>query len=302
MTNASTRTYSQELARLERALAEVDTILIGAGAGLSTAAGYTYAGERFYRHFADFARAHRMTDMYTGGFFPFTSEEERWAYWSRYIWINRYAPVPSDLYAQLHALVRGRDYFVLTTNVDHCFQRTGFAPERLFYTQGDYGLWQCSEPCHAATYDNQDAVRRMLDAQGWRIAPDGELLPPADGREPGRFVPASLIPRCPVCGRPMSMNLRADDTFVEDEGWHAAAERYRAFCKGHRHARVLYLELGVGGNTPVIIKFPFWRMTADNPRALYACVNHGEAVAPTSIADRSILLDGDAAAVIGALG
>ena len=301
LTSASTRNCSEELKRLARELATADAIVLGAGAGLSTAAGYTYAGARFQRYFADFAARYGFTDMYAGGFYPFTSEEERWAYWSRYIWINRYAPAPTPLYEQLRTLVAGRDVFVITTNVDHCFQRAGFAHGRLFYTQGDYGLWQCSEPCHARTYDNQDVVRRMLEAQGWRIAGDGMLLPPADGSAPKRFVPTSLVPHCPVCGKPMTMNLRADSTFVEDDDWHAAATRYRAFLDRHRSGRVLYLEFGVGGNTPGIIKLPFWRMTAENPQATYACVNPGEAVAPEAIAPRSILVDASAASVIPAL-
>lgn len=298
LTSASTRTCSQELDRLAAALERCDAVVIGAGSGLSTAAGLTYTGERLQRYFADFVARYGFADMYSGGFFPFRTEEERWAYWSRYIWINRYAPLPSDLYQRLLALVADKDYFVLTTNVDHCFQRAGFGKQRLFYTQGDYGLWQCSEPCHAKTYDNCAIVRQMVEAQGWRIAPDGELLPPEEGAAPKRFIPTSLIPHCPVCGKPLTMNLRCDDTFVEDAGWHAAAARYQDFLRRHRRRRVLYLEIGVGGNTPVIIKFPFWRMTAENPLATYACVNPGEALAPTQIADRSILIDAGAAAAI----
>ncbi len=298
LTSASTRTCSQELDRLCTAIERCDAVVIGAGSGLSTAAGLTYTGERLQRYFADFVARYGFTDMYSGGFFPFPTEEERWAYWSRYIWINRYAPLPSDLYQKLLALVADKDHFVLTTNVDHCFQCTGFDKQRLFYTQGDYGLWQCSEPCHAKSYDNRDAVRQMVEAQGWRVVPNGELLAPEDGASPKRFIPTSLIPHCPVCGKPMAMNLRADDTFVEDKGWHAAAARYQDFLRRHRRGRVLYLEIGVGGNTPVIIKFPFWRMTAENPRAIYACVNPGEAFAPAQIADRSILIDADATETI----
>ena len=295
LTSASTGTCSQELDKLAAALERCDAVVIGAGAGLSTAAGLTYTGERLRRYFADFVARYGFSDMYSGGFFPFQTEEERWAYWSRYIWINRYAPLPSDLYERLLGLVAGKDYFVLTTNVDHCFQRAGFDKRRLFYTQGDYGLWQCSGPCHAKTYDNYAAVRQMVEAQGFIVTEDGELLPPANGAAPKRLVPTSLVPRCPVCGKPMAMNLRADGTFVEDEGWHAAAARYRDFLRGHRHGQVLYLEIGVGGNTPAIIKFPFWRLTAENPRATYACVNPGEAFAPTQIADRSILIGAGAA-------
>ena len=258
---------------------------MGAGAGLSTAAGLTYAGPRFREHFADFIERYGFHDMYSGGFFPFPTEEERWAYWSRYIKINRYDPVPTPLYERLLELLdrREKDFFVLTTNVDHCFQRAGFPKERLFYTQGDYGLWQCSVPCHARTYDNEATVLRMVAEQ-------------RDMR-----VPSELVPRCPVCGAPMAMNLRADDTFVEDTGWHAAAARYQDFVRRHEGSRLLLLEIGVGGNTPSIIKFPFWRMAAANPRATYVCVNLGEAVAPAEIAGQSVLLDKSASDVIDAL-
>ena len=266
---------NQETIRLRDAIRDADAVVVGAGAGLSTAAGLTYAGERFERHFADFIAKYGFTDMYSAGFYPFPSEEERWAYWSRHIWHNRYVDPPKDTYAKLRQLVGEKDLFVLTTNVDHQFQRAGFPKGRLFYTQGDYGLWQCSVPCHAKTYDNYEAVRRMVEEQ-------------RDMR-----VPSELVPRCPVCGRPMAMNLRADDTFVEDEGWHEAAERYRSFLEAHQEGRVLFLELGVGANTPVIIKYPFWRYTHANPQATYACVNYGEAYAHPDIRDRSILIDAD---------
>ncbi|WP_232385533.1 MULTISPECIES: SIR2 family NAD-dependent protein deacylase [Enorma] len=292
--SASTRNSSAELDKLAVAIEEADAIVLGAGSGLSTAAGFTYGGERFRRYFADFERAHGFHDMYSGGFFPFATEEERWAYWSRFIWVNRYTDPPSPVYDELLALLRGRDYFVLTTNVDHCFQKAGIDRSRLFYTQGDYGLWQCSEPCHREVYDNEATVRAMVEAQGFTVSANGALMPPADG-EPAMRVPAELVPRCPVCGKPLAMNLRADDTFVEDEGWHRAAARYRDFLRRHERTRVLFWEIGVGGNTPGIIKLPFWRMTAANPRATYACLNLGEALAPSGIAEQSILIDASAA-------
>ncbi len=266
--------------RLRRALTAADAVVIGAGAGLSAAAGFTYSGRRFEQHFADFIRQYGFTDMYTGGFYPFTSLEEHWAYWSRYIWINRYTDAPKPVYHNLLRLVQDTDYFVLTTNVDHCFQKAGFDRKRLFYTQGDYGLWQCSRPCHQKTYDNYGAVRQMLDEQK------------------DMKIPSKLVPRCPVCGEPMSMNLRADGTFVEDKGWHNAAERYADFIRRHERARVLYLELGVGANTPGIIKYPFWKLTAQNPHAVYVCINRGEAFAPQEIADRSVCIDSDIADVV----
>ena len=290
----------EAISRLRRALDESDAVLIGAGAGLSTSAGFVYTGERFQRYFGDFAARYGFQDMYSGGFYPFPTAEERWAYWSRHIYINRYLDPPKPVYARLLSLVGGKDWFVLTTNVDHCFQKAGFDKRRLFYTQGDYGLWQCSEPCHDATYDNAEAVRAMVTAQGYVIAPDGELTFP-DGVTPKMAVPTELVPRCPRCGRPMSMNLRADGTFVEDEGWHTAAGRYTDFLRRHEDLRILYWELGVGYNTPGIIKYPFWRGTAQNPRATYACLNYGQADCPRELCERSICIDGDIGDALEAL-
>ena len=279
-TSKSTGDYSQKIERLKAELQGADAILIGAGSGLSTSAGLTYGGERFLKYFSDFHEKYGITDMYSGGFYPFPSLEEYWAWWSRHIYCNRYDVTPGKPYADLLELVRGRNYFVLTTNVDHQFQLAGFDKTQLFYTQGDYGLWQCSEPCHQAAYDNEAAVRRMIAAQ-------------VDMR-----VPSELIPRCPKCGKPMTMNLRCDDTFVQDAGWYAAAHRYEDFLRRYGDGRILFLELGVGGNTPGIIKVPFLRMTAQNPRATYACVNLGEAVTVSGLEKRSILFDADIGKVL----
>lgn len=283
LTRQSTATFSKQIDKLRAALDTSDAVVIGAGAGLSTAAGYTYSGERFKKLFGDFAARYGFTDMYSGGFYPYDSLEEYWAFWSRYIMCNRYDPVPTPLYEQLLGIMHDRDYFVLTTNVDHCFQRAGFDKQRLFYTQGDYGLFQCSKPCCQETWDNEDLVRHMVAAQ-------------QDLR-----IPSALMPHCPHCGAPLTMNLRSDDTFVQDKGWYAAADRYQDFLRRHNNMRVLFLELGVGGNTPVIIKYPFWQMTAKNERATYVRVNLGEAIAPAEIADRSILIDAGAERVIEAL-
>lgn len=274
-TTKSTKICCDPLQRLKQEIRTADAILIGAGAGLSTSAGFTYTGKRFTDTFADFISKYGFRDMYSGGFYPFETLEEHWAYWSRYIYINRYQDAPKDTYADLLALVQGKDYFVLTTNVDHCFQKAGFDKHRLFYTQGDYGLWQCSGPCRDKTYDNEAVIRKMVAEQ-------------KDMR-----VPSELVPRCPVCGAPMSMNLRADSTFVEDEGWHQAAARYQDFVCRHEGMRVLYLELGVGMNTPGIIKYPFWKMVYQNPKATYACVNLSEAYCPAEIRKRSICIDED---------
>ncbi len=286
--------------RLRDALAAAEAVVLGAGAGLSTAAGYSYGGERFRRYFADFEEKYGVRDMYSGGFYPYPDKTVFWAFFSRNIWINRYMGPPKPVYAQLLSLVKDKDHFVLTTNVDHCFQRAGFHRERLFYTQGDYGLWQCAAPCHARTYDNEAPVREMLLAQGFSFGPGGALLPPEQGALKAE-IPPELLPRCPRCGGPMDMNLRCDDRFVEDAGWDAAAERYAAFLRRCGDRRVLYLELGVGYNTPGIIKYPFRRMAARNPRAFYACVNLGEASAPAELADRSVCIDGDIGEVLAAL-
>ena len=289
----------KEILKLKETIAQADTIVIGAGAGLSTSAGFTYNGERFDKHFADFHQKYGFTDMYSGGFYPYKTLEENWAFWSRYIWINRYMDAPKPVYDDLLNLVRDKDYFVLTTNVDHCFQKAGFDKKRLFYTQGDYGLFQCSEPCHQKTYDNKEQVQKMVESQG---------LNPSRAEE-GFFggkmsIPTELVPHCPVCGKPMSMNLRADDTFVQDEGWYKAAERYDNFIRTRKldsDGKVLFLELGVGGNTPGIIKYPFWQMTARNPNATYFCLNYGEAVVPREIAEKSICVNADIGEVLKAV-
>ena len=283
MTNKSMNDCSGGVEKLKTALQTADKIIIGAGAGLSTSAGFVYSGERFQKYFGDFAAKYAFRDMYSGGFYPYDTLEERWAYWSRYISINRYMNAPKPVYEKLFSLVKDKDYFVLTTNVDHCFQKAGFDKKRLFYTQGDYGLFQCSEPCCQKTYDNESVIREMV------------------AQQQNRRVPSELVPHCPVCGKPMSMNLRADDTFVEDEGWHAAAERYSEFLRRHKGTKTLFLELGTGYNTPGIIKYPFWRMTAEWPKATYASINLGEAWAPEEIQPKAICIDGDIGNILNKL-
>ncbi|MBR6208671.1 MAG: Sir2 silent information regulator family NAD-dependent deacetylase [Oscillospiraceae bacterium] len=279
--------------KLKKALEEADAVIIGAGAGLSTSAGFIYTGERLEKYFSDFVGKYHFEDMYSGGFYAMQwPAEELWAYWSRYIYINRYMNPPKHVYEELFELVKDKDYFVLTTNVDHCFQKAGFDKHRLFYTQGDYGLWQCSKPCHDKTYDNEETVRKMVLAQGFAIEEDGTLTVP-EGVTLKMTVPTELVPCCPVCGEPMSMNLRADDTFVEDEGWHTASQRYSDFLRRHKNMKVLFLETAVGWNTPGIVKFAFWQMTNEWPDATYACLNYNEAYAPDEIKEKSICINGD---------
>ena len=279
----STGNYWQQIDRLKEALKSADAVVIGAGAGLSTSAGFQYAGERFRKYFSDFEEKYGFHDMYSGGFCRYDTPEEQWAYWSRFITVNRYMDAPRPVYEVLFQLVKDKDYFVITTNVDHCFQKAGFDKKRLFYTQGDYGLFQCSEPCCQETFENEDMVRRMMEQQ-------------ADMR-----IPSELLPVCPHCGKPMTMNLRSDNRFVEDEGWHRAAGRYEEFLRTRKKLQILFLELGVGYNTPGIIKYPFWQMTAANPKTVYACVNYGDAACPDEIRERSVCINEDIGKVLGDL-
>lgn len=274
------RRQIEQIQKLSNAIHRSEAVVIGAGAGLSTSAGFVYTGGRFRQYFSDFAEKYGFSDMYSGGFYPFSTPEEFWAYWSRYIFINRYMDAPKPVYDELLTLVRNKDYFVITTNVDHCFQKAGFDKKRLFYTQGDYGLFQCSEPCCQETFDNESIIQQMME------------------RQKDMRIPSELLPVCPHCGKPLTMNLRSDDKFVEDEGWNLAASRYDNFLRTRGGGRVLFLELGVGYNTPVIIKYPFWRMTSQNKAATYACINYGEAVCPTEIERQSICIDSDIEIVV----
>ena len=295
--------FSKKIKILKNQIKTADAIIIGAGSGLSTAAGYVYTGERFQKYFGDFEKKYGFRDMYSGGFYPYETLEDFWGFWCRYIWINRYAPIPSDLYKKLFELVCDKNYFVLTTNVDHCFQRSGFDKLRLFYTQGDYGLFQSSEPngiSATKTYDNFETIKKMVLAEGFEIAENGELLIPKS-TEIKMKIPGDLVPVCPDDKKLMTTNLRADDFFVEDSGWHKASQRYEDFLSKHKNSHVLFLELGVGMNTPVIIKFPFWKFTEENENAFYACVNKGEASCSQKISSRSICINEGIAEVLDAL-
>ncbi len=279
-TTKFTENFSDNIEKLKEKFHTADAVVIGAGAALSAAAGFTYSGERFEKYFSDFRKKYGFEDMYSGGFYPYQTPEEHWAYWSRYIFVNRYQDAPKPVYENLLKLVADKNYFVITTNVDHCFQKAGFDKKRLFYTQGDYGLFQCSEPCCQETFDNEDVIREMAE------------------RQKDMKIPTELLPVCPHCGKPLTMNLRSDDKFVEDEGWHRAAERYEDFLRTCAGQKILFLELGVGYNTPIIIKYPFWQMTAKNPNAIYACINQGQEVCPTEIRHKSICIDDDISNII----
>lgn len=282
-TDKSTKNFSDKINRVKDLLKSADAVVIGAGAGLSTSAGFEYSGERFEKYFSDFAEKYGITDMYSGGFYPYQTLEEYWAWWSRQIYCNRYIDAPKPLYQKLLSLVKDKDCFVITTNVDHCFQKSGFDKQRLFYMQGDYGLFQCSEPCCQKTYDNEELVLKMVQSQK------------------NMKIPSELVPYCPNCGQPMTTNLRCDDNFVQDEGWYKAKNRYDDFIRRHEGLKTVFLELGVGNNTPVWIKYPFQKMTAQNPNASYVCVNLGCVYAPPEIKGQSVCIDSDILTVIDKL-
>ena len=288
-----------QIKRLKEEIENADAILIGAGAGLSTSAGFTYTGERFDKYFFDFAKTFGIKDIYSGGFYPFSKKEIFWAWWARSIYFNRYVDAPKPVYKDLLDLVKDKDYFVITTNVDHQFQRSGFDKKRLFYTQGDFGLFQSTNPDCKDTFDNKVWVEKALKAQGFIRNDKNEFIVPVN-KDILMEIPTELIPKTQE-GDDVTTNLRVDNTFVEDEGWHNASSNYADFIRRHENLHVLFLELGVGANTPVIIKYPFWQMTYDNKKAVYACLNYGEAFCPEKINDRSICIDGDIGEILSQL-
>ena len=285
-------TIEEQTEMLKNKIQSADAIVVGAGAGLSTSAGLTYNGERFEKYFFDFVEKYGINDMYSGGFYPFPDNETRWAWWARHIYFNRYIEPPKPIYRELFSVLKDKNYFVITTNVDHQFQRAGFDKKRLFYTQGDYGLFQSVNPEIPKTYDNEDWVMKTMQSQGFVMDEQGAFSVP-ENKNISMRIPSNLIPKCPDDNLDVTMNLRADDSFVEDEGWYKASENYCNFLRTNENRHILFLELGVGANTPVIIKYPFWQMTMDNKKAVYACINYGEAFCPSEIEDRSICIDGD---------
>lgn len=295
--SSKNKSNEEQIRTLKNVLKDSEAIVVGAGAGLSTSAGLTYSGERFEKYFFDFERKYGITDMYSGGFYPFSDSETRWAWWARHIYFNRYVEPPKPVYRQLFDLLKYKNYFVITTNVDHQFQRSGFDKDRLFYTQGDYGLFQSVNSKIKKTYDNEDWVIKAMKSQGFVRNEKGVFDLPKN-RKILMQIPKEIIPKCPDDDSDVTMNLRADDSFVEDEGWHKASNSYYNFLENNKNEHVLYLELGVGSNTPVIVKYPFWQMASENKDAVYVCINYEEAFCPKEIEDRSICISGDIGQVI----
>ena len=271
---------NENIQKLKNLIKETNTIIIGAGAGLSTSAGMLYAGKEFEKNFGDFIQKYNFKDLYSASFFDFKDQQEFWAFWSRLIHYERYTMPPKPVYQNLYSLIKNKNYFVITTNVDHFFQRTGFDKQKLFYTQGDYGLLQCKKPCHNKTYDNEKQIEEMFKEQK------------------DMKIPKELIPKCPVCKGEMFPNLRGGDYFVEDEGWHKAAERYEDFLRKNKNGKILFIDLGSGMNTPSIFKFPFMRMTYNNKNAVYVAINKGEAFCIEEIESQSICINRDIGEVL----
>ena len=292
VTYKSTRTYLEDIKLLKEKIENCDAIVVGAGAGLSTSAGFIYNGEIFKKYMFDFINAYGITDFYSGGFYPFPDKETMWAFWSRLIYVNRYMDAPKDTYKKLLNIIKNKDYFVITTNVDHQFQKSGIDKKRLFYTQGDYGLFQSVNANIKKTYDNKEIIYQMLESQGFIKNEKGIYDVPSDKNISMR-IPKELIPKCPDDGSDMTMNLRSDNNFVEDEGWVEASIKYSDFINKRKNQKVLFLELGVGMNTPVIIKYPFWKMVLENEKSTYACINYNEAFCPDELLDRSIIINED---------
>ena len=266
--------------KLKEKIENSDYILIGAGAGLSTSAGFLYDGKRFEDNFKDYIKKYGFTDMYSAGFYNFPTLEEYWAYFSLYVYINRFDIEENETYLNLYNIVENKNYFVITTNVDGRFADSKFDKDKIFAVQGDFSLFQCSKPCRQETFYNEKYIREMIKYKK-------EMK-----------IPTELVPKCPYCGRNMSMNLRADDTFVQDKNWHNQKSKYEEFLKISNNSKILFLELGVGFNTPSIIKYNFWRMTLNNKKSVYASINLGECYGASDIEERSICIDSDISEVL----
>lgn len=273
-----TTPYEEQIKQAAKQIKEADRILIGAGAGLSTAAGLTMGGSRFTDNFKDFIEKYGgpyMRDMYCAGFYPFPSEQAKWGYWSKSGMVNRVLPGALPLYKKIYKLVETKEHFVLTTNVDHQFLLSGFDEENVFATQGDYGLIQCKRGCHPKTYD---AVKRFKQM---------------DAARRDCSIPSYMVPKCPVCGGPMEMNLRSDQYFVEDEAWHKSEKRFGEFLRKCENQKTVLLELGVGFNTPTIIRFPFEKLVREHKDMSLIRLNLDEAVVPEEFEERVIGIDED---------
>ena len=266
-------------------------IIIGAGAGLSTSAGFLMSGERFDKYFFDFKKKYNIQDMYSGSFYPYSNKAEFWAFMSRNIYLNRFTPMPKNTYNILYEIFKDKNYFILTTNADHLFQKAGFDKNKLYYMQGDMGLLQCKKPCHFKNYDNYDTIKNMLIDQGFNFDEKGELIPSSNIKSE---ISENLKPKCPECGGEMDLNLRGGYNFVQDEGWYKHQQLYTDFIDKYKNDDILYIEIGVGYDTPSIIKYNFWNKVAYNKKAKFVSINLEKNDVPEKIKNRSLIITGDA--------
>ena len=290
-------TYEENIASLKRTIQQADAVVIGAGDGLSQGAGLIYNGDIFDEYFKDFQKKYGVSDMYSGGFYPFEKPEIYWAWWARYIYCNRYMPIGKQTYRKLLNLVQDKEYFVITTNADHLFRKAGFDTKRLFFSQGDYGRFQSVVSQVQKTFPNRNWVMEAMEAQGFIKNKQGHFQPPRHAKL-NMEIPSELIPKNPFDGSDVRIHLRWDENFVQDHGWQESSQAYGKYLKKYKDKNILYLEIGVGPNTPVIIKYPFWALTIQNPKATYANINLEQAFCPKQIVDRSICIQADAKQVI----
>lgn len=247
--------YSSRILQAKQAIKQADYIIIGAGSGLSTAAGLLYSGEKFEKDFREFIEKYHFDNLYSASFYEFKTQEEKWAFFAKMIKLNRYNEKPLKLYQELYEIVKNKEYFVLSTNVDGQFYNSGFDKDKIFEVQGDYSYLQCENACHNKLYNNKELVEKWLrNTKNCKI-------------------PSDLVMKCPVCGGNMDMNLRKDANFVQDENWYRQSEKYEDFLSRSKGKNVVLLEIGVGFNTPGIIRFPFERMTAISEKTTLIRIN-----------------------------
>ena len=267
--------YNKRISEVKNLINKADYILIGGGAGLSTAAGLDYSGKRFEDNFGEFIEKYHFTDMYTAGFYDFNTEEEKWAFWAKHMYLNDIGIGATKLYKDVLNLVKDKKYFVITTNVDDQFYKAGFDKEKVFAMQGSFKYIQCSKACHNKLYDATDLVKEMIN------------------KTKDCKIPTELVPVCPVCGEKMEVNVRIDANFVQDENWYKQDKRYGEFLDKSQDKNLLLLEIGVGFNTPGIIRFPFEQMVYDNVNTHLVRINKDYAFASKEIEDKTILFNED---------
>ena len=272
--------YNSRIIQAKQAIKQADYIIIGAGSGLSTAAGLLYSGEKFEKDFKEFIEKYHLDNLYSASFYEFKTQEEKWAFFAKMIKLNRYNEKTLKLYQELYEIVKNKEYFVLSTNVDGQFYNSGFDKDKVFEVQGDYSYLQCENACHNKLYNNKELVEKWLrNTKNCKI-------------------PSDLVMKCPVCGGNMDMNLRKDANFVQDENWYRQSEKYEDFLSRSKGKNVVLLEIGVGFNTPGIIRFSFEQMTANIEKTTLIRINKDYPNPMLEIENKTISFDEDTNKII----